>query len=63
MRDALVLIAMIGGAALTYGLLARTLRPPGWMQLMERIEALMPRRLRPMVAHIAGVQSASAPSI
>jgi O-antigen/teichoic acid export membrane protein len=58
-RDALVLIAMIGGAALTYGLLARTLRPSGWVLLMERIEALMPHRLRPMVAHIAGVPSAS----
>lgn len=62
MRDALVLVATIGGAALTYALLARALRPPGWVQLMERIEALLPRRLRPMVAHMAGVPPATAPS-
>jgi teichuronic acid exporter len=62
LRDIVVLVGMIGGAAFTYALLARTLHPPGWLQLMERIEALMPRRLRPTVARIAGVPSASASS-
>jgi O-antigen/teichoic acid export membrane protein len=62
MRDVLVLIATIAGGAITYGLLARTMRPPGWVQLIERIEALAPRRLRPMISHFAGVPSVSAPS-
>lgn len=53
-RDISVLIATVAGAALTYFALACLVRPQGWSQLLERVQAMMPQRLRPFVAHLAG---------
>lgn len=53
-RDVSMLIATVAGAALTYLALACLVRPPGWVQLLERLQAMMPQRLRPVVAYLAG---------
>ena len=55
-RDAIVLTATIAAAALTYLLMARVLRPPGWPQLLERLLAMMPLRLKPLVAQLTGTR-------
>ena len=45
-RDALVLAAEILGAISTYAAVCHWLRPSGWPELMERLQAMLPRRFR-----------------
>ncbi len=49
-RDALVLAGTIGGSCLTYLCCCRFLQPPGWNDLLQRIQDLAPSRFRRAVA-------------
>jgi PST family polysaccharide transporter len=53
-HDTWVLIGTVSGASLSYFALACVLRPPGWLELLERLQIMMPPRLRPMVAYLVG---------
>jgi len=53
LRDVVVLACMIPGAAATYLLMLAAARPPGWHELLDRMIAIAPGRLKPAFSRIA----------
>lgn len=52
-RDAMVLAGVIGGSCFTYLGLCRTLQPPGWSDLLQRVQEIAPSRFRRTIATVS----------
>jgi PST family polysaccharide transporter len=55
-RDGGVLAVIIVGAGLSYSLLGRLFNPPGWQELIDRLHAFSPARLKRWVRIFGGNQ-------
>jgi O-antigen/teichoic acid export membrane protein len=53
-ENALLLLTVIVGSIMTYLALGRAVSPPGWAELVSRVHDIAPRRLKRLVARIAG---------